>query len=218
MSRVRAKQCNGSAAAATQACCLLLVSYMPLATNRFWRSQSSPVHNDTYYIHELYLSQASAQQALRACLPESVALRVVFVFPTRTVLLAWTRTDGKYLALTRIEETTLTRQLVGLKFSLAARNGDAATLRALIDAGVDVNKTNGSGSTPVYLAAQTGAADAVELLVKAGADLDAPRNTGATPCLIAAMHGPRPASIKLVRHRLESSLASTQATPRRSRP
>ena len=101
---------------------------------------------------------------------------------------------------------------------VAARNGDAATLRALIDAGVDVNKTNGSGSTPVYLAAQNGAADAVELLVAAGADLDAPRNTGATPCLIAAMHGPRPASIQLVRHRLESSLASTQATTRRSRP
>ena len=55
----------------------------------------------------------------------------------------------------------------------------------------------------MYLAAQNGAADAVELLVAAGADLDAPRNTGATPCLIAAMHGPRPASIQLVRHRLD---------------
>ena len=92
------------------------MSYMPLATNRFWSSQSSPVRNDTYYIHELDLRQASVPGRLRALL--RVALRVVFVFPTGTVLLAWTRTDGKYLALTRIEETTLTRQLVGLKFSL----------------------------------------------------------------------------------------------------
>ena len=40
------------------------------------------------------------------------------VFPTRSVSRAATRTDGKSFVLTRIEETTLTRQLVGLKFSL----------------------------------------------------------------------------------------------------
>ena len=70
-------------------------------------------------IPPVFTNWISAQVSARLRdLPESVALRWFLLPPTRTVLLAWTRTDGKYLALKRFEETTLTRQLVGLKFSL----------------------------------------------------------------------------------------------------
>lgn len=73
--------------------------------------------------------------------------------------------------------------------SVAARNGDAATLKVLVDAGADVEKSNISGSSPLYLAAQEGHAEAIELLIAAGADVDTPRDTGATPCFIACVNG-----------------------------
>ena len=73
--------------------------------------------------------------------------------------------------------------------SVAARHGDAATLKVLVDAGADVEKSNISGSSPLYLAAQEGHAEAIELLIAAGADVDAPRDTGATPCFIACVDG-----------------------------
>ncbi|KAH8059712.1 hypothetical protein JL722_5344 [Aureococcus anophagefferens] len=73
--------------------------------------------------------------------------------------------------------------------SVAARHGDAATLKVLVDAGADVEKSNISGSSPLYLAAQEGHAEAIELLVAAGADVDTPRDSGATPCFIACVDG-----------------------------
>ena len=80
-----------------------------------------PIRDDTCLVHQLDLRQECKSATPGKTLP---ALRRAWhcawflSSSTRTVLLAWTRTDGKYLALTRIEETTLTRQLVGLKFSL----------------------------------------------------------------------------------------------------
>ena len=53
-----------------------------------------------------------------------------------------------------------------------AREGDAVSLAAYVDAGVPVNLTNDAGDTLVMLAAYHGHAEAVRALVARGADVD----------------------------------------------
>ena len=62
-----------------------------------------------------------------------------------------------------------------------ARNGDAATLAAYLDAGVPVNLTNTNGDTLVMLAAYYGHESAVAALIERGADVDRHNNRGQTP-------------------------------------
>ena len=52
----------------------------------------------------------------------------------------------------------------------AARNGDLAQLAALIDAGADLNETDGENETALHKAAKGNHAQAVALLLKAGSD------------------------------------------------
>ena len=99
-----------------QAC--LLVSYMPLVNSSGIRSHLLlSVMILTIFTNWISGKRAAPRQALRSK-PGERGIACGFVFPTRTILRAATRTDDKYLVLTRIDETTLTRQLVGLKFSL----------------------------------------------------------------------------------------------------
>jgi uncharacterized protein len=62
-----------------------------------------------------------------------------------------------------------------------ARNGNAATLAAYLDAGVPANLTNTNGDTLVMLAAYYGHESAVAALVEHGADVDRHNNRGQTP-------------------------------------
>jgi uncharacterized protein len=62
-----------------------------------------------------------------------------------------------------------------------ARNGDAATLAAYLDAGVPANLTNTSGDTLVMLAAYHGHEPTVAALVEHGADVNRHNNRGQTP-------------------------------------
>jgi ankyrin repeat protein len=62
-----------------------------------------------------------------------------------------------------------------------ARNGDAPTLAAYLDAGVPVNLTNTNGDTLVMLAAYHGHEPAVAVLIERGADVDRHNNRGQTP-------------------------------------
>jgi uncharacterized protein len=62
-----------------------------------------------------------------------------------------------------------------------ARDGDAATLAAYLDAGVPVNLTNTNGDTLVMLAAYCGHEGAVVALIERGADVDRHNNRGQTP-------------------------------------
>lgn len=62
-----------------------------------------------------------------------------------------------------------------------ARNGDAATLAAYLDAGVPATLTNTKGDTLVMLASYYGHESAVAALIERGADVDRHNNRGQTP-------------------------------------
>ena len=55
----------------------------------------------------------------------------------------------------------------------AAKAGDAEVVRALIDAGENVNAQNNCGGTPLHSATVFGHSDVVRILIEAGADVNA---------------------------------------------
>ncbi|MFD0356024.1 ankyrin repeat domain-containing protein [Streptomyces sp. NPDC127110] len=79
-------------------------------------------------------------------------------------------------------------ELAGKIFDLA-RQGDAATLAAYLDAGVPANLTNDRGDTLVMLAAYHGHAEAVTVLLERGAEADRANDRGQTPLAGAVFKG-----------------------------
>ena len=65
----------------------------------------------------------------------------------------------------------------------AATRGDAATVRELLDRGVDVNERDASGRTAVTAAVYAGSPETVRALVRAGADVDLQDETRANAFL-----------------------------------
>ncbi len=59
----------------------------------------------------------------------------------------------------------------------AAKNGDVAAITAALDAGADVNASDGT-ATPLYFAARGGHTEAAKLLIERGADANAETNLG----------------------------------------
>ncbi|MEE1751489.1 ankyrin repeat domain-containing protein [Streptomyces sp. SP18CS02] len=70
-----------------------------------------------------------------------------------------------------------------------ARQGDAETLAAYLDAGVPPNLTNDRGDSLVMLAAYHGHATAVEVLLARGADGNSANDRGQTPLAGAVFKG-----------------------------
>ncbi len=54
-------------------------------------------------------------------------------------------------------------------------------VRALIQAGAEINKAAENGETPLYTAAERGHEAVVRALIEAGADVNKSVNDGATP-------------------------------------
>jgi hypothetical protein len=71
----------------------------------------------------------------------------------------------------------------------AAREGDLARLKSLLDSGVDPNRRDDNGSTALVEAAAGGHAAATRALVAAGANPNLPSSGGRTPLLEAALGG-----------------------------
>ena len=70
---------------------------------------------------------------------------------------------------------------------LAARNGNAAVMGPLLNAGADPNLPTANGTTPLMFAAAAGSADAVRLLLDGGAEPNAKETyRGLTPIMFAA--------------------------------
>jgi ankyrin repeat protein len=73
--------------------------------------------------------------------------------------------------------------------SEAARSGDHATLRALIEKKSDINATEGDGGTALLWASYRDDAEAARILLAAGARVNAANDLGATPLWIACQNG-----------------------------
>ncbi len=70
---------------------------------------------------------------------------------------------------------------------IASKSGNAAVVRALLNAGSDANARTLSGATPLHLAAASGSADAVSALLDKGANPNAKESEwGQTPLVFAA--------------------------------
>ena len=72
---------------------------------------------------------------------------------------------------------------------LAAYFDRPVTLKALIEAGADVNAQDSQGCTSLSFAAQEGNPMIVMELIKAGADVNLARHDGVTPLHMAAQNG-----------------------------
>ena len=77
----------------------------------------------------------------------------------------------------------------GAAVHAAARKGDDAVVRALLDAGADKDLANNDGATPLFIAAHDGHDAIVRTLLGAGADKDRASNDGYTPLMAAAAFG-----------------------------
>ncbi len=82
----------------------------------------------------------------------------------------------------------------------AARAGDAARVRALLQAGADAGAAELDGSTALLWASHRDDVESVRLLIEAGADVSAGNDLGATPLWAASENG----SVAVVRLLLEA--------------
>jgi hypothetical protein len=76
-------------------------------------------------------------------------------------------------------------QLGSTPLHLAATNGDAGPLKALLAAGADVHARDKEDNTPLHMAAYAGKSEAARLLLEAGADVNAKSTGGRTPLSLA---------------------------------
>jgi ankyrin repeat protein len=80
--------------------------------------------------------------------------------------------------------TELTRE-----WENAARQGDADSLSAMLEAGSDPDARDSHGQTAIMLAAHRGHLDAVRVLINAKADLDRNAKFGLTATMLAVVSG-----------------------------
>ncbi len=78
----------------------------------------------------------------------------------------------KHLLMIPILAGTLTTTALASSIHDAARSGDSASVQTLLNTGIDVNKKNEDGWTPLHIAASKNHREIVELLIKNGADIN----------------------------------------------
>ena len=107
-----------------------------------------------------------------------------------------------------VEPTTRVGEITPL--FLAAKNGSAAMLELLLDAGANPNRLSDTGASALMAASMAGSLDAVSLLVERGADVNGREfHYGQTPLMFAAWEN-RPEVIRfLIERGAHPELAST---------
>ncbi|MCY4601266.1 MAG: ankyrin repeat domain-containing protein [Acidobacteria bacterium] len=91
----------------------------------------------------------------------------------------------------------------------AARDRDAASVRALLAEGADVNAAQPDGTTALHWAAHWDDYDTADLLIRRGADVNAENELGATPLWLSSVHG----SASMIRLLLQAGADVNAALP-----
>lgn len=100
------------------------------------------------------------------------------------------RTFGTLLCAGLLGATLASAAAPDTRLVEAARHGDVAAVRTLLDTGADVNVPDGDGSTALHWAASSGNVAMTQALLKAGAHVRAATRIGSiTPLFMAARHG-----------------------------
>jgi uncharacterized protein len=95
----------------------------------------------------------------------------------------------------------------------AARSGDTAAVRDLLQHGANVNTTSGDGMTALHWAAERGDIDIATILIGAGANVDATTRLGGyRPLLLAAKNGHAPVVELLLEARADPNTPTTTGT------
>jgi ankyrin repeat protein len=95
---------------------------------------------------------------------------------------------GKPQESARKELAKLGKDFSPAVFLNCVRNGDSMALRLFIEAGMDVNKPDENGFTPLMIASWYGNADVAKLLIERGANLNAIMDDGRSALQIAKEH------------------------------
>lgn len=100
------------------------------------------------------------------------------------------------LAFTTFSLPSITQE--NYEFIAAARGENIDLVNKLLDAGSDVNATQGDGATALHWAAHRNNLELVQLLIEAGADVNIANELGATPLWLATLNGSAPIAEKLL--------------------
>ncbi len=96
----------------------------------------------------------------------------------------------------------------------AARQGDLASARLLVEAGADVNEPAASGTTPLVVAAHSGHGELAAFMLEAGADPDA-AGAGYSALHAAVLRGERALVRVLLEHDANPDAVMTRGSPAR---
>jgi ankyrin repeat protein len=95
----------------------------------------------------------------------------------------------------------------------AVTRGDLETVRATIEAGVDVDSRDRYGQTALMLAAHEGHDAVVEMLIARGAALDVTAKWGLSALMLAIVAGHQGVARRLARAGADLTLTGTGGTP-----
>ena len=90
----------------------------------------------------------------------------------------------------KVQQSLNTAATYGEALRLAAKKGDIATVKTLLNKpGIDVDTKDIIGKTPLHIAAEEGMRSLVWILLAKGANIEARNNSGWTPLHLAAWKG-----------------------------
>jgi ankyrin repeat protein len=104
----------------------------------------------------------------------------------------------------------MTQEQIDRALLEAAKNGDEAAVRELLEANANVNQADNGGRTPLYFAAWRGHTQVVEELLLAGANVNLADNNGYTPLYRSVQEGHAGVVDVLTKH-----AANTNMSPHR---